>query len=166
MELAKPRAYGKSDDFGCVSAIKTLHFGLNVVLRLFAPFLPYITDEIWSWQSSVELKKKSVHIESWPNDSDFINLNTGRDLSFVLEVAINALSAINKYKTSSTVSLGTPLEDLTLAANQETAALLNEVEDDVMRATKVKNYSIVFDESLDTPTIQVREGRILSERSI
>ena len=66
LELVKTRIRDDSDAIGQSSGLSTLRFGLNVFLRLFAPFLPTITDEIWSWVFAEELDLKSIHIAPWP----------------------------------------------------------------------------------------------------
>ncbi len=48
-ELVKNRARSEDDPEGRGSAVGALQIGLKSLLRLFAPFLPYITEECWSW---------------------------------------------------------------------------------------------------------------------
>jgi valyl-tRNA synthetase len=48
------------------SAQATLHLALSSVLRLFAPVLPHITEECWSWHFARFSDKRSIHEEAWP----------------------------------------------------------------------------------------------------
>ncbi len=123
LELAKPRAWTTEgvvvDPAARGSAIAALRLGLSVLLRLFAPVLPYITEEIWSWAFAEETGHSSIHKAPWPTLDELASIEapTHRD-SFDLAVA--AFAAINKAKADAKVSAGRVVERLTLLANQET----------------------------------------------
>ena len=66
IELVKRRARSETDPAGRASAVATLRLALNTLLRLFAPFVPTITDEVWSWTFAQETNYTSIHQTPWP----------------------------------------------------------------------------------------------------
>jgi valyl-tRNA synthetase len=77
IELVKARARSEADPAGRASAVATLRLGLSTFLRLFAPFVPNICDEVWSWAFAAETGVPSVHTALWPADSSPLPLREG-----------------------------------------------------------------------------------------
>ncbi len=61
VEIVKGRAYNLQGEAARDSALAALRSALHTVHRLFAPFLPFVTDEVWSWW-----QQGSVHAQAWP----------------------------------------------------------------------------------------------------
>jgi valyl-tRNA synthetase len=156
LELLKTRARGA--DAAGASARATLRLALDVLLRMFAPFLPYVTEEIWSWAFAAEKGQPSIHRAPWPAAADFAAAPAPADAGS-LDVAIACLAAINKAKADAAVSMGREVEALTLAAAPETLARLGRVAGDVLGAARVAHAERVADSALDASVFQVREAR-------
>ncbi|MBM6404236.1 valine--tRNA ligase [Phycicoccus sp. CSK15P-2] len=106
LELVKDRAYGTRGDAGAVSARATLRLALDVVLRLFAPVLPYVTEEVWSWTHA----EGSVHRAAWPSAGE---LPEGGDPA-VLAAVGSALAVIRKAKSEAKVGMRAEVPTVTL----------------------------------------------------
>ncbi len=137
LELVKVRA--READSG--SAIAALRLGLSVLLRLFAPTLPYITEEVWSWAFADETGQPSIHRAPWPGPDDFAGVQVPADPG-CFDVAVACLTAINKAKSEGGVSVGRPVARVTLAANPATLAYLEPVLDDVLASARVSRHAL------------------------
>jgi valyl-tRNA synthetase len=157
LELVKTRARG-DDAAGRASALATLRLGLDVLLRLFAPFLPYVTEEIWSWAFAAENAQPSIHRAPWPGPADFAAVQAPADAGS-LDVAIAGLAAINKAKADAEVSMGREVESLALAAAPATLERLARVAGDVWAAARVHRHTLAPDAALEAGVFQVREAR-------
>jgi valyl-tRNA synthetase len=149
IELAKPRAWGtigEAHERG--SGFHALRLGLNVLLRLFAPVLPYITEEVWSWVFARETGHASIHVAPWPSALDFEGI-AAPDAPGSFDLATSCFNAINKAKSDAGVSAGRVAERLTVRANDKTLAALAPVIRDVAGAARCQSYSIAVDASLE-----------------
>ncbi len=161
LELVKIRA--RSEDSGKAdSAVAGLRRGLSVLLRLFAPFLPYIAEEVWSWAYAKETGAASIHRAAWPTSAELDDVPPpDDDRSF--DVAVDALAAIHKHKTLSKASAGARIVSLTLASHSETISVLGRVADDVMEGARVERYELLADDSIPNGTFEIREARFASD---
>jgi valyl-tRNA synthetase len=100
LELVKSRAYGGQGDEGAASANRALTLALSAMLRLFAPFLPFVTEEVWSWW-----KDGSVHRAPWPGADELRGPVGAGAKPLVLEVASAVLGEVRKAKTVAQVSM-------------------------------------------------------------
>ncbi|GIU96988.1 MAG: valine--tRNA ligase [Actinomycetota bacterium] len=131
LELVKQRAYGVHGPQRAGSAVATLRSALDVLVRLFAPFLPYVTEEVWSWW-----RQGSVHRAAWPTPEELV-VARGADPE-VYEVAAEVLTAIRKQKALAKVSLRAPVLRVTVRDTPERLAKLADVEADVREAGTVE----------------------------
>jgi valyl-tRNA synthetase len=111
VELVKDRAYGDADDSGTLSVQTTLATTLDALLRLFAPFLPFATEEVWSWW-----RQGSVHRAAWPSADALDGLPASADPAVLTSVAL-ALGGIRKAKSEAKVKQRTEVETAVVTAS-------------------------------------------------
>ncbi|WP_343288969.1 valine--tRNA ligase [Wolbachia endosymbiont of Encarsia formosa] len=106
LELVKKRAYGNDS-----SAKQSLAYVLNIVLRLFAPFLPYITEEIYHQLYSYN----SVHNKSnWPNKEELIYDKYSEEMG---DNFVQILNLVRKIKADNNVSVKHLIQKLMIKAS-------------------------------------------------
>ncbi len=152
LELVKDRAYGGQGEAGAASARATLRIVLDVVLRLLAPMLPYVTEEVWSWTH-----EGSIHRASWPTVGE---LPGGGDPAVVAAVGA-ALAALRKVKSEAKVGMRAEVASVTLTGSAAANALVALGEGDLRAAGRVTGplaYAVADDVvARDTELIPVEK---------
>jgi len=123
LEMTKRRAWrneeGKEQESpttkeGRISAVLTLRLGMNILLRLLAPFAPYITEEVWSWTHQ---DYTSIHMRGgWPLEQELEGIRDGHEIYqstrtaalFAFDNAMAAMVALRKAQDQERASLPPP----------------------------------------------------------
>jgi valyl-tRNA synthetase len=134
LELVKNRAYRNAGDPDRDSALVTLRLALETFLKLFAPFLPFVTEEVWSWW-----KTGSIHRSEWPNAASVQAAAGPSTPDGLLETAGEVLSLIRKAKTKAQVSMRAPVATVSITADREKLALIAIAEGDIRNAGVVES---------------------------
>ena len=108
LELVKERAYGGQGEQGAASARASLRIALDVLLRLLAPFLPYATEEVWSWSH-----EGSVHRASWPTSDDLNTVAAQADPAILGAVGA-ALAGVRRAKSQAKVGMRADVQSAVL----------------------------------------------------
>jgi valyl-tRNA synthetase len=128
LELIKQRAYDEEGGAATQSARLALRKALSSLQRLFAPFLPYSTEEAWSWWHD-----ESVHAGEWPTPT---NAGAG-DNAEVISLASTAISAIRKAKSDAKRSMRSPVETVRIQGSANQVQTLTSIGADLRAAGNV-----------------------------
>jgi len=135
VELVKARAYGEYGDDRAASAQHALRMALSTMQKLFAPFLPFVTEEVWAWW-----QEGSIHTSAWP-DSEGPRSAAGGIDGAAADVAAEALSVVRREKSEAKRKLRTPVTSATFAATKAQLGLLDLVIDDVKAAGMIQSVT-------------------------
>ncbi|MEA2972288.1 MAG: valyl-tRNA synthetase [Actinomycetota bacterium] len=130
LELVKGRAYGSQGPEAQASADRALTLALSAILRLFAPFLPFVTEEVWSWW-----QEGSVHRAPWPAAAE---LGAGTPVDrLVLDVAAAVLGEVRKAKSEAHQSMRAEVRRAVVSETPERLAALRLAAADVQEAGRI-----------------------------
>ena len=152
LELVKGRAYGERGEGPGASARAALRLALAVMLRLFAPFLPFVTEEVWSWWQD-----GSVHTAAWPAPEEVApaqaalpagaspgtpSPGTPSLAAASLAAASGAIAAIRGAKSGARVSMRAPVRTLVVTARRDHLDAVLAVLPDVQAAGRVEHTEL------------------------
>ena len=147
LELVKDRAYGGQGDAAAASARAALRIALETQLRLLAPFLPYATEEVWSWFGD-----GSVHRQSWPTRDE---LPAGGDATVLSSVG-EALAGVRKTKSEAKVGMRAEVRTMTLAAPAPVLDAVRRVEADLRACGRITQLAYT-----EADVVEVREAELI-----
>ena len=135
IELVKVRAYQQKSTSEGQSAVASLVLTLNVLLRLLAPILPYITEEVWSWHFAEHSGQSSIHRAAWPEISELTAVATGD--ATMLGLVSQVLEQVRGAKSQAQQSMKCAVKHLTITLPAAQHALLTMAFDDIKASCSV-----------------------------
>lgn len=148
LEIVKGRSYLEGNSKKKLSCLVTLNLSLQTFLKLFAPILSHLCEEIWSWRYS-DNNLKTIHKNTWPclskKDLKFIEAND--DINF--ELAKQILANIRAKKSEKQKKMKWPVSQLEIKANKSIIDRVKIIMPDLIKAGSIKNDQ-VFYQQIDT----------------
>jgi valyl-tRNA synthetase len=150
VELVKDRAYGAARDGarherrterdqatgGSASARTALRLALSVQLRLFAPIMPFVTEEVWSWWQD-----GSIHRAPWPTVDEL----PGEGDPGMLAAVGAALSGVRGIKSERKLSMRAELDRVVVRGPAGMLASVEAAEDDLRAAGRIRELALNAD---------------------
>jgi valyl-tRNA synthetase len=137
LELVKERAYGAQGEDAAASVRATLAATMSALHRLFAPFLPFVTEEVWSWWQS-----GSVHRAPWPTVAD-VATSTGPGDVAILDAVATALGAVRKAKSDAQASMRAEVTSAVISGPDVDLERIRQAEGDLRAAGRIAALDFV-----------------------
>jgi valyl-tRNA synthetase len=131
LELVKERAYGGQGERCASSARASLRIALDVLLRLLAPFLPYATEEVWSWSHD-----GSIHRAPWPVRDELTAVAAQADPDILAAVGAS-LAGVRRAKSEAKVGMRADVLSATLTGPPPTLARIRLAAGDLTAAGRI-----------------------------
>ncbi len=141
IELVKPRAYGDADTPARKSALAGLLFGFKTFLKLFAPFMSYVCEEVYKGFFPNE---KSIHTSSWANSDELQTKAPEIATNGVIDLMENLISEIRGAKTKAQRNMRWGVDALEITTSAENITKLEKVMGDIILAGSVNSDNITM----------------------
>ena len=133
-QLFNPNLYSEDE----VNSTKwTLYHAGFKILQLYAPYIPFVTEEIYSNIYKDSLSENSIHLTKFHEIN--VNLSGAEDAEIILKIT----DQVRKFKTEKQVSLKTEIEELNISCNKNAQKIILENEQLIKGVTQAKNLKLI-----------------------
>ncbi|MBT4936141.1 valine--tRNA ligase [Candidatus Woesearchaeota archaeon] len=158
LELVKDRLYNpdtRGND-ARTSGQYTVHHTLLSVLKMMAPIMPHITEEIYQFYYSKKDNKTSIHTSQWPQyNKDLIN----NDIELVGDMGIDIINSVRKYKSENQLSMKEELSELILVSEEKDfQTMIAKIEQDLKAVCKVNKIIFSGETPIETEKFGIAVG--------
>ena len=157
LELVKHRAYGSRGEGPARSASVTLRTCLSTFLRLFAPHMPFVTEEAWSWW-----REGSVHQAPWP-EAGQVAPGAAAGPAVALDLVAEVLAEVRKAKTTARLSQVAPVDRVVVRGPRERLAGVRGAVEDLRHALAIRELDL--EESAEPAVLVALPAATASDRA-
>ena len=142
VELVKQRAYlgdGVSES-DAMSARVALRRALSSLQRLFAPLIPFVSEEVWRWWND-----SSIHTAPWPTRNELLiscAADAGRDHDAELDAVCSVLASVRRAKTEAKVSQRAEVSSLVVQGPDAAITAVTNAMTDLVFAGSIQHHSL------------------------
>ena len=161
LEAVKGRYYDESPENKQkrFSAIHTIYHCLDGILRLLAPIMPHVTEELYSHIFDAKhAKVKSIHSQGfWPSAADYKVDDSAERAG---EILVTVLNEVRKVKADRNVSVKYPVDKISVTASTEDKKLLKSFEKDLSNVTSAKEIEYISGEALSAAVLLAEKAEV------
>ena len=110
------------------------------VLKMLAPFMPHLTEEIMQRDFKKYMKTESIHLEKWPSADKRLIKAEYEEMGKIMN---NAISLIRKEKSGKNISLNSPVKTAVITVLPGKANSLNKTAEEIRRTMNIEVIEIV-----------------------
>ncbi len=131
------------------TVLNVMYFVSLNTIKMFAPFLPFITEELYlSFYKRYE-KDKSIHVSPWPEYRSDLVFNNALKYSTIL---LNILDASRKFRTNLNLHQNHKVHKILIQAlNQDYIEIINDISNDIKSAVRAER--LIFSDKADFKTL-------------
>jgi valyl-tRNA synthetase len=98
------------------SSQSTLFEATRTLVGLYAPFMPFITEEIYQKARKFGEAENSLHQSSWPKSEKNLAFDRNAEMDFVL----SSITELRKLRSENKIGMGTMIDTVTIIASGDT----------------------------------------------
>lgn len=120
------------------SAIRTIYYVFNTLLKLFAPYIPSICEEIYSnlYEEEFNITKSISSRGNWVNSENFVNDIEAEKIG---KLVLNIVAEVRKFKSDKNISIKEIIESINICCDVD----LTSVVEDLKNVCNVNNINVI-----------------------
>ncbi len=139
LEIVKPRTYDEGLPEGRLSGASALRLLHRAMVRMLAPYLPYLAEEVWHWCYSNDVgMHESVHRSPWPTLEEFAEIAAPKNPNTYAATSA-VLDAVRKAKAEASLSMKAPVEQVIVTGEKSALDAVNATSEDIARMLQIAN---------------------------